>query len=100
LGQHAAAITDYDKAIQLKPNYAYAYSNRGLAKVSLGQHAAAITDYDKAIQLKPDVVETYNNRGMRSETLDNTLPLLLILTKHFDSNPIMLMPIAIADLRR
>ena len=48
LGQHFAAIADYDKAIQLKPDYAEAYGNRGLAKGNLGQHFAAITDCDKS----------------------------------------------------
>ena len=63
LGQHFAAIKDYDKAIQLKPDYANAYSNRGLAKYDLKQYLAAISDFDKAIQLKPDYAEAYINRG-------------------------------------
>ena len=66
LGQHFAAIKDYDKAIQLKPNAANAYINRGVAKGDLGQYSAAIKDYDKAIQLKPNdatAATAYNNRG-------------------------------------
>ena len=63
LGQYVAAISDYDKAIQLKPNYADVYYNRGLAKYYLGQLLAAISDYDKAIQLKPDDAHAYSNRG-------------------------------------
>ena len=64
LGQHLAAISDYDKVIQLKPDAVNAYINRGLAKAVLGQHVAAISDYDKAIQLKPDLAEAYINRGL------------------------------------
>ena len=70
LGHYAAAITDYNRAIQLKPDYADAYNNRGLAKQSLGQHAAAIADYDKAIQLKPDYAPAYNNRGLAKASLE------------------------------
>ena len=63
LGQYLAAISDYDKGIQLKPDDAQAYYNRGLAKYYLGQYLAAISDYDKAIQLKPDDAQAYSNRG-------------------------------------
>ena len=63
LGQYLAAISDFDKAIQLKPDAANAYINRGIAKAELGRYSAAISDYDKAIQLKPDHADAYNNRG-------------------------------------
>ena len=63
LGQYVAATSDYDKAIQLKPDDADAYYNRGVVKHKLGQHSAAISDYDKAIQLKPGFAEAYINRG-------------------------------------
>ena len=63
LGQYVDAISDFDKAIQLKPDDAKAYVNRGLAKYYLGQYLAAISDYDKAIQLKPDDAKAYSNRG-------------------------------------
>ena len=54
LGQHFAAIADYDIAIRLNPDDAKAYYNRGLAKRKLGQHFAAIADFDIAIRLNPD----------------------------------------------
>ena len=31
-GDYTGAIADYDKAIELDPNYALAYMNRGIAK--------------------------------------------------------------------
>ena len=88
LGQHFAAIADYDIAIRLNPDDADAYYNRGNAKSKtsvntsppsqilispsasmrrcayLGQaHFAAIADYDIAIRLNPDDADAYNNRG-------------------------------------
>ena len=63
LGLYDLAIVNYDKAIQLEPDYIDAYINRGIAKIRLGQHFAAIGDYDKAIQLKPDYASAYYNRG-------------------------------------
>ena len=64
LGQYLAAISDYDNAIQLKPDAVNAYYNRGVAKAKLDQHIAAIDDFDKVMQLKPDLAEVYFNRGL------------------------------------
>ena len=57
-------LFSYNRAIQLKPDMAVAYSNRGNAKGGLGRHEDAITDYDKAIQLEPDMAKAYSNRGI------------------------------------
>jgi len=59
--QHSLA--NYNEVIELKPNYAEAYYNRGCVYDDLGQHWLAIQDYDKAIELKPDLAEAYGNRG-------------------------------------
>ncbi len=56
-------ISAYDEAIRLKPDYATAYYNRGIAKGNLGQYDDAIADYDEAIRLKPDYATAYYNRG-------------------------------------
>ena len=60
---HLAAIDAYDHSVRLKPDYAEAYYNRGVAKSDLGRHEQAIADYDEAIRLKPDYAEAYSNRG-------------------------------------
>ena len=70
MGQHYAAIADFDTAIRLEPDYALAYYNRGVAKRKLGQLNAAIADYDTAIQLKPDLAEAYYNRGQAKARLN------------------------------
>ncbi len=62
-GAYDRAIADYDKAIQLKPDYAEAYSSRGAAYYYKGDYDRAIANYDQAIQLKPDYAEAYSNRG-------------------------------------
>ena len=64
LGDYKGAITDYDSAIRLNPDYATTYYNRGNAKITLGQHFAAIADYDTAIRLNPDYAEAHINRGI------------------------------------
>ena len=62
-GRLAEAIADYDRAIALKPDDAYAYNNRGNAQRAQGRLAEAIADYDQAIALKPDYARPYYNRG-------------------------------------
>jgi tetratricopeptide (TPR) repeat protein len=58
------AIEDYNKAIQLNPNLAEAYYNRGVAYDDKGQYNEAIKDFDEAIRINPNLVEAYCNRGV------------------------------------
>ena len=62
-GEIDLAIKDFTKAIELKPDYAFAYNNRGAVYRDKGEHDQAIEDCSKAIQLKPDYAEPYSNRG-------------------------------------
>ena len=63
------AITAYNEAIQLRPDFANAYVNRGLAKEKLGQHEPAIMDYSSAIKVDPTLAGAYNNRGSAKRKL-------------------------------
>ena len=54
----------YNEAIRLKPDYALAFHNRGLARYAKGEFDAAIKDYNEAIRLKPDYADAFNNRGL------------------------------------
>jgi len=64
LGDKQGAIADYNQAINIKPDYADAYYNRGIAKKNLGDYQGAIADYNQAIKIKPDYADAYNNRGL------------------------------------
>jgi tetratricopeptide (TPR) repeat protein len=54
----------YTEAIRLKPDFAEAYNNRGLARAAKGHLDGALRDYTEAIRLEPDFAEAYNNRGL------------------------------------
>ena len=62
--KYEQAIQEYDKAIELNPNFAKAYCNRGWSYLSLGEKERAIQDYSKAIALNPNLVNAYNERGI------------------------------------
>ena len=63
-GEEKKALSAYNKAISLKPDYAKAYNNRGVIKKRFGRFEDAIKDYNEAIRLKPDFLhQVYQNRG-------------------------------------
>lgn len=62
--QYDRAIADYTMAIQLKPDYAEAYNDRGFAYYLKGDAERAIADYTRAIELRPNYPRAYNNRGV------------------------------------
>ncbi len=64
LGEYDNAIADFDKAIELYPEYARAYNNRGIAYASKGRYTRSIVNFDKAIELKPKRADYYFNRAL------------------------------------
>jgi len=61
--QYPGAIADFTKAIELEPDFASAYQNRGVAKAASEDFLGAIADYTKVIELRPDDAEAYYSRG-------------------------------------
>jgi len=60
---YGLAISDYNQAILLKPDYAEAYNNRGYAYYWKGDSTDAIADHSQAILLRPNYAYAFNNRG-------------------------------------
>ncbi|MBD2453671.1 tetratricopeptide repeat protein [Nostoc sp. FACHB-87] len=66
------AISDFNQAIQIKPDFALAYIGRGVAKSDLGDKQGAISDYNQAIHIKSDFAAAYYLRGIaKSDLGDN-----------------------------
>ena len=63
-GRFPRAIDLYKRAIELKPDYAEAYNNMGVAYKENSDFTSAIESYNNAINLNPDLVEAYNNLGL------------------------------------
>jgi tetratricopeptide (TPR) repeat protein len=63
-GNYPQAAVNYDRAIQLNPQYAEAYNNRGnLRHIQLKNPTGALADYDRSIALRPNSTLTYVNRA-------------------------------------
>ena len=86
-GNYDKAIECFNKAIKLRPNYVYAYNNRGLAYMDRKKFERAIQDYDKAIELKPDYAKAHNNRGLTYYCIDKFNLAITDLDKAIDLKP-------------
>ena len=62
LGQLDTAISYYEKALSIKPNYAEAHYNLGYTLQRLGQLDAAVRSYKKAVAIKPEYAEAHTNK--------------------------------------
>ena len=58
------AIKCFEKAIELKPDYAEAYSNMGASLGILRHLDEAIKCFEKAIELKPDYAGAHYGKGI------------------------------------
>ncbi|MBD2626493.1 protein kinase domain-containing protein [Trichormus variabilis] len=63
LQKYEEAITLYDKAIAINPEYYEAWHNLGNTLANLKRYSEAISSYDKAIIIKPDCADFWFNRG-------------------------------------
>ncbi|MCH9808428.1 MAG: tetratricopeptide repeat protein [Alphaproteobacteria bacterium] len=63
LGKTREAIDDFNKAVELFPEYAATYNNRGNLLLALGLIDEATKDFDRAIALAPGYAAAYNNRA-------------------------------------
>ena len=66
-GNFNLALHNLNQAIYLKPDYANAYSNRGVVKGALGDTKGAIRDFTRAIKIDKFNSMAYQNRGISYE---------------------------------
>ena len=58
------ALADYNEAIRLEPDDAWAYLDRGWLRVDMADHRGAAADFDEAVRLNPDFAQAYSRRGL------------------------------------
>ena len=57
-------VADLSRVLELEPDFAYAWYNRGTFYARDGDLRAAIVDLDKAISLEPEMAQAWYNRGV------------------------------------
>ena len=110
--EYEKAIADYSKAIELDPNDAHAYDNRGVCYSDLKEYEKALADLNTAIELYPNYANPYYNlsclyslqndidkalkhleeslsKGFDKQELINSDPELENLRKHPKFQPLM-----------
>jgi tetratricopeptide (TPR) repeat protein len=63
LERYEEAITSYDKALAIKPDFHEAWHNRGVALTGLERYEEAITSYNEAISIESDYHGVWYLRG-------------------------------------
>lgn len=63
LKEYEQAVSDFNSALALNPEFARAYGRRGLAYSYLKNYQRAIADFDRALELNPLDTWSYEHRG-------------------------------------
>ena len=77
LGRTADAIGYCREALRLRPDYARAHSNLGIALLKSGQLPAAITEFEVALRLEPGLSDT--------PVLRRNLGIALLKSEHLEA---------------
>ena len=85
--KYKLALDDYNKAIELNPNYALAYYNRGNLYRRQQKYKLALDDYNQAIKINSDFAGAYYNRGNLYKDLQKYDLALSDYSKAIDINP-------------
>ena len=62
--EHDLAISDFTKAIEMRPGFAMAHFYRGRTYFHKGEHDQAISDLNKAIEIDPQLAVAYGERAV------------------------------------
>jgi tetratricopeptide (TPR) repeat protein len=84
MNQYPQAIRDFSAAIDINPQHAEAYRERGMTQSALGQHESAMRDLDSAIRLAPQDAWSYVQRGEVYAKLANTTRAMQNYTQAID----------------
>jgi tetratricopeptide (TPR) repeat protein len=86
-GDLIGATTDYNKAIEIKTNYVYAYVHLGILNNEKGDYKSAMVNYDKAVEIDPTYSTAYFNRGANKQSAGDIAGATSDFTKAIELRP-------------
>ena len=72
LGQYSTAIIQFNKSIDLDPQFPISWLNRGIAKIEIKDFKGAREDFNQAVTLKRGYALGYILRGVANYSLEDT----------------------------
>lgn len=81
------AIKFFDKAIELKQDYADAWNNKGAALNKLNRPEEAIRAIERAIEINPQNTQAWNNKGNALHKLGNYHEAIMAYDKAIEIDP-------------
>ena len=87
-GDYKGAIADFTKVLEINPQDAKAYNERGIAKNGLKDYLGAIADFTKAIEINPrDAYIYFDNRAGVKVEIGDYRGVVFDTTKTIEINP-------------
>ncbi len=87
LGRLDEALQAYDRAIQLQPDYAWAWARKGRTLRLLSRYTEAIVCYDQALLIQPQYAWAHKGKGIVLERLGKPLDALECYRTATDIDP-------------
>ena len=87
LGQHAEALTCHERALEINPRYADAWSNKGVALAGLGRLHEALTCFERALEINPRLAGAWYNKGKALAHLGRLDEALTCYERALETNP-------------
>ncbi len=84
-GKYEIALDEFNRAVEIEPNYGQAYNGLGLVYAALGEDAKADASFKKSIQVQPSSSESHNNYGSflcGRKRYDESIPEFLVAVKN------------------
>ena len=63
MGKYDLALGDFNYCLELDPDWAWAFAERGQVYILQGQFDKAIDDFSKAIEYNPEYIPSYLHRA-------------------------------------
>jgi type IV pilus assembly protein PilF len=84
-GKLEIALDEFNRAVEIDPNFGQAYNGLGLVYSALGEDAKADASFKKSIQVQPSSSESHNNYGSflcARKRYDESIPEFLAAVKN------------------